>query len=872
LGIGQKGAGMNPRPLVETNLNRARVRWRGLRLLQHTATLSAIICAILLLLAWALIDGWSAPPWAVRLCFGLLAAAAAMTWIIVAACVSTNSPPRAWLASVLERGQSQLQDRLNTAVFLEGAARRNTMLRSFHQRILKQAHAILALTPSGVRLDRKRLFIHMCVALTLLLATIWVYKHYSPWGRYMAAYQERLQAANTPQAPADTTPEIALPTNNITEQKQPWGEVRITDPARDLQVTKVDVVPLHIEAAATDPLQKVGWSSTINGRTETMHELPSPAEPRFAAYEPLVYLDELRLADWDVLTYYAKANTDKLSSFASEVYFMEVRPFREDILKLPGGEGGQAYQCLNELTALISQQQHVIRQTHQHVQSPPPQPNLETQDRLKLAEAETDLGSSVNHLYAKMATEMENKPIGEALDQLAKAEGELEQASKTLTNNVFPEAQNRERSALAELVAARKMFQKAVSENPSAFEEPKQEDAPQATASDQTALKEIAEYRNQARAASELLEKTLAKEKDIAQQTRSQSRTNYTRLASEQRQLQSALEQFQAQNPGAFREAQPQYNDVTNAMKRTAEALAKQNTTARTNAQDAVKNLEELQAALQQKSANQQLADAHKLKQMLDRQIQTMQQCQSSADGLSPETMQGAAAQAQQTVLELKKAAEQNPTRDAFGEELRNTLSGTNMAKINTPLSRLRQAQTPDERKQSAGEAGEQLASVSKAFEKSLPRALQAAQNSDALKPDADEGLQRGLAQLDSLIKQLEKQSGRDAAPPASMDNQGKQGQEALFNLQTGLRNQYGSNERGNQIMLRLEKALQPAQAADVANLKKLMDELQRFSVEMKSQEAKKEEKVEVTNIDPARLPPAYRGRIQKYFEKLSEK
>ncbi|HMJ66196.1 MAG TPA: hypothetical protein VK615_12700, partial [Candidatus Binatia bacterium] len=114
------------------------------------------------------------------------------------------------------------------------------------------------------------------------------------------------------------------------------------------------------------------------------------------------------------------------------------------------------------------------------------------------------------------------------------------------------------------------------------------------------------------------------------------------------------------------------------------------------------------------------------------------------------------------------------------------------------------------------------------------------------------------------LIKQLEKQK--------NSQNEGKQGQEALFNLQTGLRNQYGSNERGNQILLRLEQALKPAQGPEVADLKKLMDELQRFSVEMKGQDARKEEKVEVTNIDPARLPPAYRGRIQKYFQKLSEK
>ena len=55
-------------------------------------------------------------------------------------------------------------------------------------------------------------------------------------------------------------------------------------------------------------------------------------------------------------------------------------------------------------------------------------------------------------------------------------------------------------------------------------------------------------------------------------------------------------------------------------------------------------------------------------------------------------------------------------------------------------------------------------------------------------------------------------------------------------------------------------------------NLKKLMDELQNFSLEVSALQAKKDDKPEVTNIDPTRLPPAYRGRIEKYFQKLSEK
>src|SRR5262249_14100618 len=155
---------------------------------------------------------------------------------------------------------------------------------------------------------------------------------------------------------------------------------------------------------------KIDWFSTINGADEARHELPPPREPRYAVFQPTLYLDELRLSDWDVMTYYAKANTEKENSFASEVYFLEVRPFHEDILKLPGGENGKAYQCLSEMSALIGRQQHVIRQTHQHLQKPPEQENLQEQDRKKLSAAEGDLSDSAQHLYAKMASEMENKP------------------------------------------------------------------------------------------------------------------------------------------------------------------------------------------------------------------------------------------------------------------------------------------------------------------------------------------------------------------------------------------------------------------------------------------------------------------------------
>ena len=243
---------------------------------------------------------------------------------------------------------------------------------SFAVRIARQTQGVLAAKAAPSPFPSTRAREYMLGFIVALTATVLVYQLYSPWSRLLAA--EKAKA--TPPVQAEKPLELTLPTTNNAEQSQTWGEVRITDPGGDLRVTKVDVVPLQIEAAANQALKKVGWFSTINGAGETPHELPPPSEPRYAVYQPTVYLDELRLADWDVMTYYAKANTEKENSFASDVYFLEVRPFREDILKMPGGEGGEAYQCLNELSTLISRQQHVIRQTHQHLQKPQEQENL----------------------------------------------------------------------------------------------------------------------------------------------------------------------------------------------------------------------------------------------------------------------------------------------------------------------------------------------------------------------------------------------------------------------------------------------------------------------------------------------------------------
>ncbi len=848
---------------VEAKLNRAEFRWKWYKFLRWSFVFGSVVALAVLLFGVAMIRG-AVSDEVVALAFFIgLGVAGLFVWLVLAIVALVSRVKREWLAGALERSNERLMDRLNTLLFLE---RKPEAFEadSFRRRIASQTEEVLEAKAAPPAFPATRTLQYFLVFLGMIVLTVFIYENFSPWQRMLDAAEAK---AGAPSAP-DKPPDLEMPATNNVEQQKMWGEVRITDPGSDLKVTKVDVVPLQIEAAANQSLKTVSWYSTVNGGAEMLHTLAAPAEPRYAVYQPTVYLDEMRLSDWDVMTYYAKANTEGTDTFASEVYFVEVRPFREDIMKMPGGENGKAYQALSDMTSLIGQQQHVIRQTHQHVQEPPAEEKLRTQDQKKLSDAEEDLSESAKHLYAKMAGEMENKPIGEALDNLAQAQKTLESASKSLAGDSMNDAQNQERSALAELIAARKIFQKSVSDNPKAFEEPQDQNEEQTpVAKESKKLNEMAEFRNEAKASKEFVEKALDQQRALEKKATSATRGDMPKLADEEKNLQQSLNNFQQEHPQVFKGTETESQQAQQAMNKAASALEQKQGSARASMRDATQQLSKLSDAMNNQSAGQQLANAYKLKQMLDKQIQTMDRAAQSGSGVPEQTVRQAAGDARDTVNELKKTAEQEPTRDAFERPLRDALNGENKVDLDAKLKQL--AEAPDEatRQQKAGEARDALNKVSKAFEASQPDSLQAARQKDSLKPDARERFDQGMAELQSLVKQQEnnKQVPKEA--------RNKEEREALGNVRSAVQELYGEkDEQSQKIVMQLEEALKNEKPIDVELLKKLMTELQHYSVETSDKMAKKEDQPEMSNIDPTRLPPAYRGRIQKYFEKLSEK
>jgi hypothetical protein len=262
----------------------------------------------------------------------------------------------------------------------------------------------------------------------------------------------------------------------------------------------------------------------------------------------MVYLDELRLADWDVLSYYATAATSG-GSYASEIYFLEVRPFREDILKLPGGEQGKAYRLLGETTGLVDRQKHVLRETHGHLQRRYETAALRDQDRRKLADAEEDLRQGTRHLYARLAGQ-DHADVADVLDELAQAEESLAAARDALRGTAPPVPPEQE--ALAHLVATRKRLQKAIDAHPGRFGDGSagEEQSPVADPPDKQ--KEIAEYRNEEKAVRDQLDRSAREQARLAERARAAAPGEAPDLARAQEQVRREVEGLQAAHPRVF--------------------------------------------------------------------------------------------------------------------------------------------------------------------------------------------------------------------------------------------------------------------------------------------------------------------------------
>lgn len=847
-----------PYRVVESNLQRVAERRKWVELLQKTACLGSVLSVLAMVLAGVILSGWVTDRSLVAGLMVVLGVVAAAVWLGIALSVQGSSLDRGEIASSIEGANRELQDRLNTLVYLE-RSKGEPEVKPFFQRIGLQAQDVLRQSKRSVPVSYGRMLAHWLVFAALAGGTFFVYERFKPWQALAARAPDAKEQAAEEEEVA-SVPEPDATDVSLVETNRTWGEVRITKPGRDLQVRATDVIGLEIEAASNERLQSVLWRSAINQGAEEEHALPSPPEPLYAAYQERIDIGKMGLADWDVLTYFARADTASSNAYVSEVYFLEVHPSEEELEKAAGQGGGKnCYDFLKKLTGIIRLQQRIIRETHRHVQTPAGFAEGRAQDREQLAAAESELGGSVKHLGAEMSAALGSEKIQPVLDELAGAEKTVNRTAELLRTEMMEEAQRGEREALQQLVAVRKHFQRVINENPDQFNEEKEpEESPNDSGRDP--LKEIAEFRNEAKAARDLLEQTVKQQRDLERRAALNSRA--PNLVQEEKKVGQTLEKFAEQHPDLARRTSSELKAAQESVETAATSLEKRNRDAGRRTKEAAEKLEQLQKAVEQRLESQQLADAYKLKEMLDRASQSLGQCEQSPGSMSGAQLEQISTSAAGAVDQLKRMADGMPSRDLFKDSLREALSLQNQRQIKEALEQLKRAETDEKRQQAAAKAGESIDRVREAFDRSVPETLKSAEKNDPLKPGPAEAVDRELSRLEQLLEEMDKPSGPE----------GNSARQALVNLRQSLDNLEGSNERTPAVLVRLQEELKKREAvSEVADLRRLLEELQKISAEASGRLGPGEQKPDISNIDPARLPPGYRARIEKYFQRLSE-
>lgn len=654
--------------LIEQQLRNAAFWWKWQLFVSRSALLGLGLVLAALLVGLAMAGGWlTSGTWAAG-CVVALVLAAAFGAVGVAVWTAETRKDRNWQAAAVEQSFEPLMDRLNTLVYLQG--QHDPAAGAYREAIQKQTHQLLAEHRDACRFSWRRTGACLTALLVAAVGTTAFYGYFQPWRNLKAA--EPAAVANAGDQESLAIPETDSAERNAAAAKEnlPWGEVRISEPGRDLRITPLDIVPLQIEAAANRPIQRVDWTSSVNGQAPVVHPLPAPQDPRYSVYHEELLPEALGLKAWDVMSYFATATCEQDVAYQSEIYFLDVLPFREELESLPD----PAYRALEQMTAMMQRHQEVVRQTARLEQ-------LAADDRKErsaaLAREQTDLADAAKHLSAELASQLDPAAAAPLAESLEQVEFWLEESKAALEKQDASEAQSSQHSALGELAEARRQTFAAARQRPEAFrgndplarsERSTGDDAEPAEL--ELRVKELEEKQQKIDAAEESLAELQKKQDAIREQAPPDGGELPPRLARQQEEIRRELQRLMKEQPEELArelaaaqatDAASQPNDLESELSQRIEA-------------ETARQLEQMARGLEQARQQQQAEQAETLEEWLDQSIDQLAKLENQPDAPAAEEMQSAADNARKLLDELEQMAGQQaasqpkPTQPQSGE------------------------------------------------------------------------------------------------------------------------------------------------------------------------------------------------------------
>lgn len=144
-------------------------------------------------------------------------------------------------------------------------------------------------------------------------------------------------------------------------------DVRILRPAGDKQVSPIEEVAIEARADDDYGVQSLELVIKTSGGKETVVPLGQPITGSAAAGGHTVYLEDLRVAPGDFVTYHARARDvgrgRRSTEARSDIFFLEVKPYEEEFTASESQAMGGMQGEQTGLEDLIAQQKDIIAAT-----------------------------------------------------------------------------------------------------------------------------------------------------------------------------------------------------------------------------------------------------------------------------------------------------------------------------------------------------------------------------------------------------------------------------------------------------------------------------------------------------------------------------
>jgi len=248
--------------------------------------------------------------------------------------------------------------------------------------------------------------------------------------------------------------------------------VSFTKPGRDSNASPVEEVFMEARAEDDFGVKSLQLVYSVNGGAEKTVRL-------FGGQKPLtevsaghtVYLEELGVQPGDFVSYYARATDNDATaggkSATSDIYFVQIRPFRKDYkpAQSAAGMGGGG----SEVGALSQQQRQIVAATFNAVRDrAKTRPEKFRENVVFLTLAQSKLRDQVQELVDKLNSRLgggEASGFSKIAQALPKAVGEMKAAEQDLRAQNAKEALSPEQRALKLLQDAEQEYETQVAAN-----------------------------------------------------------------------------------------------------------------------------------------------------------------------------------------------------------------------------------------------------------------------------------------------------------------------------------------------------------------------------------------------------------------------